>query len=96
MSSSFLASSATLPIYLPDSKAVPDFYRTQYGDGDDDDDDDDDDNDDDGDDVDGDNNDDVDDDDNDDYDLATCAAIHNGLAPSLLWVSSGRPGCSSK
>ena len=56
----------------------------------------DDDNDDDGDDVDGDNNDDVDDDDNDDYDLATCAAIHNGLAPSLLWVSSGRPGCSSK
>ena len=56
----------------------------------------DDDNDDDGDDVDGESNDDVDDDDNDDYDLATCAAIHNGLAPSLLWVSSGRPGCSSK
>ena len=38
----------------------------------------------------------VDDDDNDDDDLATCAAIHNGLAPSLLWESSGRPGCSSK
>ena len=56
----------------------------------------DDDNDGEGDDVDGDNNDDVDDDDNDDYDIATCAAIHNGLAPSLLWVSSGRPGCSSK
>ena len=60
-------------------------------DNDDDDDDDDDENDDDIN-----NGDDVDDDDNDDDDLATCAAIHNGLAPSLLWLSSGRPGCSSK